>query len=199
MQLESNLNDREITIKIQKEKIKILEEAQLMASNGSNFSNGCNPATSGSYNPSYHHCSHPYPHCTPTPHYHCSHHSSTSHSFPHSQPETNYNQKLEEIKKSVDNVTACVLGIADAITKPTDITANNVSTHEASEKTRTNRAVNTTNEADNLTHDSAGNNSMVSFDGSVPDLPSLNSQNPTSQLQQLMLQPQPELTQIPSQ
>ena len=183
----------------------MLEEAQLLSANHSNLSSGCNSAnrygTPGSCNPSYHQCSHSYPHCNPPPYYHCSHHTNNSHSLPYSQPETFFNQKhmLEEIKKSVDNVTACVLGIADIVTKPTDITADNVTTHVASEEIQTNRVVITTNEADDFTYDNAGNESMASFDGSVPDLPSLNSQNPTSQLQQLMPKPQPELTQIPPQ
>ena len=86
---------------------------------------------------------------------------------------------LEEIKKGINNITECVLNLADLIVKadtgPTDV-LKNIVIEQNDERAASQNEI--------LTSD---NESIASCDDSVPELPPLNSRNQTMQLQQLLL------------
>ena len=178
--LENTISDNEVTIKIQKEKIKMLEESQLFAANRTNLLKdppvqpSCNHY---GYSPGTRSCG---MHCgPPQPHYH---QCSTSQTSPQSppqhhrvQPQIDHSVILEEIKKGINNVTECVLSLADVIVKA-DARQNDVPETKVIEQNDETAA----SQNEILICD---NESIASFDGSVPDLPPLNSRSLTTQLQ----------------
>ena len=178
--LENTISDNEVTIKIQKEKIKMLEESQLFAANRTNLHKdppvqpSCNHY---GYSPGTRSCG---MHCGPPPPHH--HQCSSSQTSPQSPPQHHRVQTqidhsviLEEIKKGINNVTECVLSLADVIVKA-DARPNNVPETIVIEQNDETAA----SQNEILICD---NESIASFDGSVPDLPPLNSRSLTTQLQ----------------
>ena len=102
-----------------------------------------------------------------------------------SQPDQDHTTALNEIKKAIGNVTECILNIADVIVKSRNDTEENKPAEDLNiaEETLLNKSnANLMNEDVN----DQNNESFVSFDETVPELPnnqaSLNCQATTIQL-----------------
>jgi hypothetical protein len=200
VQLETINNDYEGTIKIQREKIRVLEETQLSTANNNYLNNerirSCCPATTPgasyttrpnlgachtSHCPPCHPCSRAQP---PQPH--------LCHPQPQTQgqPEADHTLALDEIKKAIGNVTECILNIADVIVKSQNDTDDKETNTDANIDEENLVVPNKTD--DNLMNEDEKdvsdqtNESLASFDETVPELPvdqaSLNSQSQTIQL-----------------
>ena len=171
VQLDTKIKDQECTIKIQKEKIKLLEQNQHNTANDTYLHPETLPCQSQS-----HILSHSL-HACQCPRVHCGYQHQQSHHYPHQrivhqscqstqvhslQQDSDLHATLKEIKKSIESVTQSVLNI-------TSVIANGNGKEGRTENSNNDADILDTNEL--MNENDQGNESVNSIDESVPTLP----------------------------